>query len=589
MIDEGIWRWFRLFEEGCKQSERTVIIYLYHKFQGRLENAAIKYDEIFYSIDGKEHFTSYAPVALARLKNLAGAKASVLVTRKAREMHYEKFALELQSAGLQPFPVDIPDGVNNEEIYQIFNMITAQVSEGENIVLDVTFSLRHLPFAYLAALIFLVGLRDVRLEGIYYGAYDLRHDGRAPILEITYLFRLIEWYYGLTTARREGDMRPLGRLLRGDVGRLFQQGVGDKELARISRLAGGLALSLASVLPLEVGLNTNEILKVLDNVEISAGPVLTSHLALKQLSHALVNWRLTADDAVEDVKDKVVLDQNELERQLNLAEWYIERMNLPAALLVLREWMITRLQLAAGHITGWLGYHNRKVYEKTLNAVSERAKPVYDLGTPLERRLASIWKKIANQRNQLAHAGMDSGMVSVSLEEVRDALQECRNLLNVDLTPRLPQNNGEICLVTPLGLSRGVLYSALKLIRPDVLVVVTSEEAGRAIPEILETCGCSELQTKVVQLADAHYGFKEAKEIIPGNRDLSKCMGLAGKVVVNITGGTTAMQFAVERLAEVAVKLGATVEKVALVDRRSYEEQRSNPFVCGELVKLDDD
>lgn len=48
----------------------------------------------------------------------------------------------------------------------------------------------------------------------------------------------------------------------------------------------------------------------------------------------------------------------------------------------------------------------------------------------------------------------------------------------------------------------------------------------------------------------------------------------ADEVVVNITGGTTAMQHIVQQIARYAEELGRLARRVALVDRRSPQEQR---------------
>lgn len=47
------------------------------------------------------------------------------------------------------------------------------------------------------------------------------------------------------------------------------------------------------------------------------------------------------------------------------------------------------------------------------------------------------------------------------------------------------------------------------------------------------------------------------------------------------------MQWLVESMAERAARLGTAVRRIALVDRRSPEEQRTRPYVRGEVVELE--
>jgi hypothetical protein len=49
------------------------------------------------------------------------------------------------------------------------------------------------------------------------------------------------------------------------------------------------------------------------------------------------------------------------------------------------------------------------------------------------------------------------------------------------------------------------------------------------------------------------------------------------------------MQYVVERIGAEAARLGVPVQRVALVDRRTPEEQRANPYVLGVLVRLEDE
>jgi hypothetical protein len=62
----------------------------------------------------------------------------------------------------------------------------------------------------------------------------------------------------------------------------------------------------------------------------------------------------------------------------------------------------------------------------------------------------------------------------------------------------------------------------------------------------------------------------------------------AREVVVNLTGGTTAMQAAVERIAGESRRLGIPVRRIALVDRRPFDLQRSDLYVAAEVLELDD-
>lgn len=142
---------------------------------------------------------------------------------------------------------------------------------------------------------------------------------------------------------------------------------------------------------------------------------------------------------------------------------------------------------------------------------------------------------------------------------------------------------GSTLLVSPLGLSKGLLYSALCHIQPHHLFVITSASAVDSFDEIAQKAGWSGEST-IRHMQDPHSGFSEAESL--AGAALPTILQV-DQVVVNTTGGTTAMQHIVQQIAARVKKQGRPVWRVALVDRRSPQEQRDNPYVTGELIWLD--
>lgn len=60
------------------------------------------------------------------------------------------------------------------------------------------------------------------------------------------------------------------------------------------------------------------------------------------------------------------------------------------------------------------------------------------------------------------------------------------------------------------------------------------------------------------------------------------------RVIVNITGGTTAMQYVAQQVAQEYRWGGIEIELIALIDRRPPAEQVKNPYVPGEIIYLKD-
>jgi hypothetical protein len=138
-------------------------------------------------------------------------------------------------------------------------------------------------------------------------------------------------------------------------------------------------------------------------------------------------------------------------------------------------------------------------------------------------------------------------------------------------------------LFSPLGLSYGVLYSAILSVRPQRVVVVTSPEAIVNLHTAIDAArfyhALFEVETHL--LDDPLAGFREGRKLA---RFLS--VSADGKNVVNLTGGTTALQDCVRSVGEILRERGSHVREVAVIDRRVPDEQKRMPLVLGELVEV---
>jgi hypothetical protein len=219
--------------------------------------------------------------------------------------------------------------------------------------------------------------------------------------------------------------------------------------------------------------------------------------------------------------------------------------------------------------------------ERALNAQAERER-IRKGGA--EGGLGSLWKKIADRRNSLAHAGFRPEVVKEASETVIDLIGQCERGLESGSLWRtvVPGPLGRV-LVSPLGLSPGVLFTAIKRLLPNRGLVITSRESDAFVAEVCSRAGWGVEGVSRYIVEDAHACFGEVDRVTEWARE---ALLDAGEVLVNVTGGTTALQYLVERIAGEAVRLGVPTERCALLDRRSPDEQRREPYVPGEVVRL---
>lgn len=539
------------------------------------------YAETGYRLGADAWRTRFAPVALARLGGLAGARCLVLVTAEARAKWLDAFAAEMRDAGLDVDPLDVPLGRSEAEVLDIFARIAGAVPEGARVTLDVTFALRHLPFVYLASLAYLVGQRGVAVDGIFYGAFEVADaDGTRPILDITSLFELLRWYQALEDFRNSGDATSLSRQFKDERERLRGLGWAGKEMRNTGSHIEKLSRALTAGLPLEAGRAAFNLVNETKRIDAAGVPEVLrlSVASLRELAKTFAVERETG-------KAALALNEAELERQRRLVRWYAGRGDAPRALLLLREWMVSVAVLGRRDADRWLDFQAaRRPAEWFFGGLLKRVE--LGVASAREKKVGRVWKEIADARNQFAHAGMrkddvDAGSAVAQLvERCVEARADVEALAAAAPAPRR-------LLLTGLGMSPGAVATALACAEPDAVLVVTSAAAEAGLAAAIEHSGRSGIEHRVLRLEDA-YGDFDAAGRFATDRDLLVSFATAGELVANLTGGTSAMQFVVEKLASTADRMGVRVRRCLLVDRRTPEEQRAEPWVRGELVWLDD-
>jgi len=551
------------------------------------------YHEQTYQLGALTCTTRFSPVAVARLLRLEGARAGILVTPEAHEKWFDTLGQELEAAGLRPEPIPIPKGATEDELWEVFAALVNFVPPRASVVLDVTFALRHLPFVYFASLSFLTALREVTLQGVHYAAAEMGRPGQAPpprpapdaapaashapLLDLSALMWLGDWYQALRSAREARDFRPIARRLEEHAPHLFPNS--DKLAATVALRSHDLARALAEGLPLEAGLAAARFLAPAGELlSMPSKPPTPAAYALEELVKAAQQLSIPL------AKRDIVLDTQELRRELELVQGYLDGQEPSKALLLLREWLVSFALYRGGEARRWLVRNVREEAERRLGGRGKAGRDAE--ADPLH----ALWKDVSASRNAAAHLGFTTSKVQPQHQRAKAFLQRCQELL--DNTGLVVASQGEprvtCLLVTPLGLSPGVLFSAVRHVAPSHALVITSARARPLVVPALEAAEQAALPHTLIELADPHFGFREARERAQGD-EAGELLAASGKVVVNLTGGTTALQYAAEAVAARAEALGSAVRRAALIDRRSPEQQRAEPYVLGEIAWLDAD
>ncbi len=551
------------------------------------------YRELQYGLGEQTYATRFAPVATAALVFSAAERQQmnvrILCTAKARDHCFDQVAREFHSLGVSSVAWrEVPEAQSASDFQKILTAILEVVPDNEQVAVavDVTLGFRHLPFIYVAALTYLVALRGVTFRGLFYAAGDLeRPNGAHSIVDVSRFFELIRWHQALAALRDTGRARPLARILRQHVGNLFSAendvDAGRRQISVIRDAAEKLAAPLSSGLPIEAGIAAGQLLRAVQSAAGSNAD--TGILAASQLAKHVEGWALPPQ--VKD-KENIELTKEELRRQWLFSRWLFEHDDYGNCLEVLREWVVNLVLFRQGVSRNWLNYEQRrKPAERFLAAIAYRARSGLNCAAEHER-LASFWAAISEKRNLLAHAGMKAETVKLPREPLQHLVfVEARQLLESVDTLEVRFGGTRNLLVSALGRSPGALFTALSHLRPDAAIVLTSEQASLRLPDTLKAADMPNLEVQPIVLQDPYRAFREAASVIAQCRP---SLLSADRVVVNLTGGTTAMQYLAERVADEAKRLGIHVERVAVLDERPTVEQQADPFKLGAIEFLDE-
>lgn len=209
------------------------------------------YEECAYT-DGQKPFTSTPTRFIQQASlELVGAngwteedRVIIFLTKKARELNWNKTITERKRYGkdtpepykgleavLQEMDLkaqvedkDIKDGMNKEEIWEVFQTIYDTLEVGDELYLDLTHSFRFLPMLLLVLGNYAKFLKGITIENIVYGNYEARSiaENEAPIISLLPLASLQDWTFAAANYLQNGRVTQLEGLANKELKEMLQ-------------------------------------------------------------------------------------------------------------------------------------------------------------------------------------------------------------------------------------------------------------------------------------------------------------------------------------------------------------------------------
>ncbi|MFP4350387.1 MAG: TIGR02221 family CRISPR-associated protein [Desulfococcaceae bacterium] len=144
-----------------------------------------KYQETTYELGGRPSAPTEF-VQVAEMELLEGKRFDlvlIVATQKSFDAHFENLESQMRDKGIFPKHLIIDEEMGPEDQWKWFELILDHIEHGDILTVDLTHGYRSIPIIFSAAINFLQKARAVRLDAVYYGAFD-KNRRLAPIIDM---------------------------------------------------------------------------------------------------------------------------------------------------------------------------------------------------------------------------------------------------------------------------------------------------------------------------------------------------------------------------------------------------------------------
>lgn len=147
--------------------------------------------------------------------------------------------------------ITIPEGYSEAELWRVFQAVYDALLPKDRVTFDITHAFRSIPLVATVALHYAKIMKDVHLEGIYYGAFEVlgsiaearsipAESRRVPILELTAMDQLMNWTIATDRFLGSGDATYAANLAADGVRAILRETKGQNVAGKTVRSLTGV-------------------------------------------------------------------------------------------------------------------------------------------------------------------------------------------------------------------------------------------------------------------------------------------------------------------------------------------------------------
>lgn len=350
-------------------------------------------------------------------------KIFIYLTEQAREVNWLpsdngpglQAVLRQKNLQAQIMPTDIPRGDSEQEIWDIFNIVFSGIEPGDEVILDITHGFRSLPMLGIVLLNYARMLKNIRIRGIYYGAFEVLgpaykvrdmdpEQRNAPVFNLTSFETLQQWTAGADNFIHYGNSQKLVSLIKDEISPQLKEKKGrDEQLNNLKKLA-------------------NTLNHVAGLFQTNRGTMIFEGNYFKELREAMQRIRDIRFKALNPILDQLEhklqnFMANDIRNGFAAVRWCIKHNLVQQGITILQETIISLLLLRRKRpfnstkprmaVSSALSFIKKPIPQDHWNENAKLHKDLVDavIKDPLARALSGYYNKLSESRNSINHGG----------------------------------------------------------------------------------------------------------------------------------------------------------------------------------------
>jgi CRISPR-associated DxTHG motif protein len=304
-------------------------------------------------------------------------------------------------------PVIIPFGKDGDEIWDIFDRILSIFDPNDKVTFDITHSFRSLPMLVMTVLNYAKVIKNIEIEGIYYGNYEARDMAlnRAPVFDLKVFDNLLNWTVAIDAFLSSGDASKAVGLAKGRADTIARAKKGSDPLIKPLRKIASCLEEFSKTMSTCRGTAISDSVNKLKNSIHETNDIKMDPAFKPLLKHLEARLQTFTGSKIDD--------------GIRAAEWCAQHNLVQQGFTILREFMIG--YVCNGYGTDPEDYPARKRIEDCIgsdvHAWSEHKKNKrkkiddLDIAPPLmilkgKLELLDLFGRLYDCRNDINHAGI---------------------------------------------------------------------------------------------------------------------------------------------------------------------------------------